>query len=748
MKMKKIFRMATLMKKLMVVAALAVTACTIQAFSLMGPWATWQTSTIGYQLTTVIVGGEPFVYRDSGGPMGLREGYRVNIPVLTYAFDKTFMETYGEEGVKEVERAFETVNRTFAEMYSSEDYLESVPTQVTRYNYRAMSLGLLDVYSYTLAGLLERMGLASPERFCWTLRDIEVSGEMEDPNGNVVPDIYYTIRRNYDPLTLETTPYVNGTLYSYRIIPGVIVDDSGTWIHDAVEIVSDPSAIAYSSVAGGVMGGLNQGFSVNGVYFTGLSRDDVGGLRWLYSPSNYAFESMPMGENSSAAIMAPQYDDPIIVTNIDLAQFLIDVEMTTNTQAEVEALYPGLNITGRTWTNVLVNRTNYIYTNSPWMPAGTPPMLTPVVTKNIQMLYSYTYDNVYTNYGGTVTEDMIRLITVSSGPQTGNPWMPAGMTGVVTNTVEIRTNRVTGGIMIMAGASTGGEGGTNQTEIDIEGELAGYKFIYTNPYPLRVAVTNLIASTGGTPTGDTNATEIPGDIIDPGEDDGTGTNIVTSFTQYMASSHDVYEYLAYPITWSSTAGEGDTNTGIVLYRPGLGSNFRFQRVNFDGLVGNTYTPTNMVFSNIFYMDMSSTTNPYAQLDTTVIRRQINLPDMVFSAGDLMENGNYFVGRYSTNTWLNHSAENRVNVSDEGEVTGPGVIIPTQGAWVFTSLLDFWVNIYGGPASLFEQEDGRFNTWASFNGTTNEPIIYPVGANRTLKWLEEQLTNSRPSSVTP
>ncbi|HQC43522.1 MAG TPA: hypothetical protein PLV91_08630, partial [Verrucomicrobiota bacterium] len=238
--MKKIFCMGTLMKKLMVVAALAVTAYTMQAFSLMGPWATWQTSTLSYQLTTVIVDGEPFVYRDSGGPMGLREGYRVNIPVLTYAFDKTFMETYGEEGVAEVERAFETINKTFKEMYSSDSYLDTVPTQVTRYNYRAMSLGLIDIYSYTLAGLVERLGLASPERFCWTLRDIVQSGDVTDPNGNVVPDSYYTIRRNYDPVTLETSPYVNGTLYSYRIIPGIIVDDSGTWIHDAVEVVSDP----------------------------------------------------------------------------------------------------------------------------------------------------------------------------------------------------------------------------------------------------------------------------------------------------------------------------------------------------------------------------------------------------------------------------------------------------------------------------------------------------------------------------
>ena len=738
--MKKIFCMGTLMKKLMVVAALAVTAYTMQAFSLLGPWAAWQVSTLSYQLDTVIVDGEPYVGREPGGPMGLREGYRLNIPVLTYAFDRTFMETYGEEGVAEVERAFETINKTFREMYSSENYLETVPTQVTRYNYRAAALGLIDLYSMTLSSLTERLGLASPERFCWTLRDVFVSGEVKDPNGNVVPDEYYTIRRNYDPVTLETSPYVNGTLYSYRIIPGIIVDDSGTWIHDAMEVVPDPSAISYNTVAG-LMGNVNQGCSIRGLYYTGLSRDDVGGLRWLYSPSNYAFESMPSGLNNSAAMMVPQYDNPIVVTNIDLAQFLIDVEQTTNTEAQVQALYPGLNITGRTWTNVLVNRTNYIYTNSPWMPVGTPPILTPVVTKNIQLLYNYTYDNVYTNYGGTNTEDVIRLVTVSSGNQSGNPWMPVGATGTVTNTIEIRTNRVTGGIMIMANVA--GAGGTNQPTPDVTNNLAGYKFIYTNPYPLRVAVTNLIASTGDVPITSTNAVEDPGtgEPVDP----GTGTNVVTYFAQYMASSHDVYEYLVYPITWSSTtATEGDTNaTGITLYRPGLGSNFRFQRVNFDGLVGSTFTPTNMFFSNIFYMDMSSTTNPYAQLDSTMIRRQINWPDIIFSAADL---GTDSGATSPNNTWLNHSADNRVGTS--GELAGPGVIVPGGDLETYTTLLDVWLNQYGGPAALFEQENGRYNLWASFDGTTNDPVIYPISSTRTLKWLEEQLTNSRPASVTP
>ena len=105
-------------------------------------------------------------------------------------------------------------------------------------------------------------------------------------------------------------------------------------------------------------------------------------------------------------------------------------------------------------------------------------------------------------------------------------------------------------------------------------------------------MTNLIASAttntavGGNGTNDNGGTIGIGIGDDTGGDTGTGTNAATvSFNQYMVTSYDLYEYLAYPIVWSDDGNGGGDDTNAVsatsvLYRPGLANNFRMMRVNF------------------------------------------------------------------------------------------------------------------------------------------------------------------------
>lgn len=699
----------TWMKKLLVVAALSVVTCATQAFSLLGPWADWQVLLLGYQFDTLTTPA-----RDPGGPMNIQEGYRWNIPVVTYAFDKTFMDHFGEQGISEVERAFATMNDAFAHI-NDENYLDTIPTSTTRYNYRADALGLMDLYSYTLAYLTETVGLASPERFCWTLRDREAGDSYTN---------YYTFRRNFDADSLETTPYVNGVLYSYRIIPGSEFDE-------AMEITSDPVAVGYTSVAGN-QGNINQGPSDIGRYYTGLSRDDVGGLRWLYSANNYAYEGMSSGTyGGQTQIMVPDFTDPVIVTNIDLAQFLIAVERTTNTEDDVLALYPGLNITGHSTTWETYYTTNYDYSPySVWTPYGETPVLQGRKESHFRILYTYTYDNVITNFGGTVTKDEVQYINVSSGNQI-NPWMPYGTdsTNVTTNYSKVTTNRVTGGIMII--------GATTDTNTTSTNGVAGYQFLDTN-YVGKFYVTNLIAeaTTGTTSTG-TNETS-------------TSTNSA-SFEQYMVTGFDVYEYIAYEIMWNGTTTDNSTSTNTttasVLYRPGLGTNFSFQRVNFTNLIGSTFVETNMVFSNIYYMNFKDDaidpeTDPYGQLETTTIRRVLTQPDIIFTASDSGLAGSTANATYLT--FQSYAANNTAMSAAAGD--GPGVIVPDGYSIQFNTFVnDVWENQYVGPLSLFEMENGRMHCWATFDGTTNAPILYPISITNTIDWLEKQLTNSLPQN---
>ncbi len=251
-----------------------------QAFSLLGPFPGWQTATIGYQLAS-----------DLGGPMNIGEEYRFNFPTITYAFDPSFLNYFGAKGVAEVEKAMAILNALPPFSLMSED-LHEFPLNTRRVNHQAAALYLYDLKSHVLGTMLEQLGLAPAERYVWTLRSRVVI--------NNVP-YYSVIQRSFDPVTQVASKYVNGVLYTYQILQTY---PTPTW--EAVSQAVDPtlptvtSVSAYSMFGGTVMA---PGATVNaspGLFYTGLTRDDVGGLRYLYRRDNYNVSSAPPG-----AVRAP-----------------------------------------------------------------------------------------------------------------------------------------------------------------------------------------------------------------------------------------------------------------------------------------------------------------------------------------------------------------------------------------------------------------------------------------------------------
>jgi len=151
--------------------------------------------------------------------------------------------------------------------------------------------------------LIEQLGLAEPERYAWALGSRDV---VNVPNGTDYTN-YTVLNLNFDPITLRPTNMVNGVLYGYDIIEvdATVIPDYA----EAFERVSDELAIfGFQSVAGGrsvvtalgqsltftPSGGGSQIFLENnsGRVYTGLTHDDVGGLRWLYHPKNMAVENL------------------------------------------------------------------------------------------------------------------------------------------------------------------------------------------------------------------------------------------------------------------------------------------------------------------------------------------------------------------------------------------------------------------------------------------------------------------------
>ncbi len=251
------------------------------AFSLLGPGEAWQVDTIGYNP----LGG------DIGGPHNLGEEYRVNFPVMTYGFDESFLNYFGSAGTAAVHAAMAILNNLPAVSQMSSNLTE-FPADVKRFNFQASALNLVDLKSYALGAMVEQLGLTSPERYAWTLRN-----RREFTVGGNSFTNYVVIQRNFDPVTWQPTPYVNDVLYTYTVQEFTQPDFA-----DAVEFTVDPLANGFTAVAS-VFGGLFGGGIGTGEFFDGLTRDDVGGLRYLLRTNNFQIESLANGASTTGSVV-------------------------------------------------------------------------------------------------------------------------------------------------------------------------------------------------------------------------------------------------------------------------------------------------------------------------------------------------------------------------------------------------------------------------------------------------------------
>lgn len=251
-----------IVKQLVACLLLAAAMQNVHGFSLLGPFNSFeQDAVLQYS-----VGGR------IGGPMNYAEEYRWNEPIIIYSFDPTFLNYFGQDGVNAVESAIKVFQDLPAFSTMSAD-LHEYPLNTARINYRAAALNLVDIKSVTMRAILEELGVTSAEDFVWCL-----SAHYDPPLAGV-----HVIMRNYDPVTWDYSPYVNGTLYTYHAYHYV---PPATHLADAVEDLVDPLARANTSVSSYLKSWSS------GLYYTGLTRDDVGALRYIYRKGNYNIEAL------------------------------------------------------------------------------------------------------------------------------------------------------------------------------------------------------------------------------------------------------------------------------------------------------------------------------------------------------------------------------------------------------------------------------------------------------------------------
>jgi hypothetical protein len=445
-------------KKLLWVVGLVFSLQSVWAFSLLGPVAngvpangsladTWQVEAIGFNPIPEFRGAPPYLGYDTLGigPKNLGEGYRWNTPVIYYGFNQNFWDYFGVNGEQAVVQAFGILNNVFTnnptgmtnglDGYSSN--LVEFPMQSQSQNYQATVLELRDLKSTTLAVMMEQLGLADAIRYMWVLHNrYPITGGRPCP----LDMDYLVVMRNFDIVTsplnqLQYSDYINGGLYTYYIPVDNCGQRPGPPDTAAVPQPADPLVQNYPVASGGEMaaGSLGRGF-----FYTGLTRDDVGGLRYLLSANNVNMESSTAGSvliSTTGGGGTGGFGPPFQLYTSNYTAFAQAV--LTNNPAALLALYPGLVITSATTNYSFVNITNITpyYTNWPGPAVTNLAAATNLVTGDLGLLIQEASTNnpaalvalypglqvsTVTNFGVQVTTNVIFAYTNQPGPDVTN----------------------------------------------------------------------------------------------------------------------------------------------------------------------------------------------------------------------------------------------------------------------------------------------------------------------------------------
>jgi hypothetical protein len=645
-------------KRFLCYGLLAFGLQTSWAYSLLGPSAgyattplpvtfgdAWQVNIIGFNPIPTAYGQPPYLGYDTLaiGPKNIGEEYRRNTPVMYYAFDQNFFGFFGGDGEQAVVQAVAILNAlTNVDSYSSN--LVEFPLQSQSQNYNLTSVKLRDVKSTTLAVMMEQMGLADAIRYTWILHN-----RYHLPGAGLPPCpadmVYLVTMRNFDfvasPLNqLQYSDYVNDELYTY-FIPVDLCDVSppAEPSVDAVELPADPLTKNPPVASGGQMAA---GSLQNGFFYTGLTRDDMAGLRYLYTSTNINVEtaapnSIPL---SGGGLTTTNLNDKFLLTTSNLTALVL--ASLTNNPGVLQTLYPGLVISS--------------------------------VVTNFNGTYTYTFGNVvyYTYFTNTTVLYQIQTTTIA--PRLGAPAGSPLVTNITTKSTPIVTNIASGDFFLIP---------TN---------LCGLQ-VLSNSASIMTALTNSLGAF-------TNRPSLTTTVI-------TSTNVVI-----VSTNHTL---LVAPCEF--IGGSTGTNSNTGKYE-GI-ERIQFVRVadeNIDPLTGNFVQPITNTYTMMVVPPNSS------QATAQTFRRVLTQPDILFSAADIEP------GPASVNSGSFPYARNvTFNVNNILPLlAGPGTIDPPSKV-TFNKVGPV---LYNSSPSFLTELNSTFDgfIWGSFDGSTNDPIVYPNGTS--------------------
>jgi hypothetical protein len=651
-------------------------------FALIGPATpppsdNYQTAAIGYNVGN----GE------AGTPRNFKEEYRRNTPVVYYAFDQSFWEYFGDRGVAEIDKAMAMFNSVGkVSQVDPNDY----PLDSRRVNFRAAADGLYDLKSFTMGLMTQELGLFEPSRWVWALNSRVVLPGPPPCPANMQYSVY---QFNFKPFadeadTYPTTTYVNGTLYSYFIFE---VCRPPNPLADAVEVPVDIDSQPYSAVAD-FTSLWYLGLPVGGFY-TSLTMDDVAGLKYLYNTNNFNNEAS--GGRTTEFLTN---STPTFIQTQDLGLFASQAR--SNNAAALAALYPGLIITSTSNFFGLGITTNVteVLVSSPLDPAGLLPSharFSTNYTTNVVTFFDHTFANIVTNT--FASRGIIGVVTL--GLANPDPYAPAGTLPVVTTNILIArplpVSGVFGDFFILPTNVCGAQ-------------------ILSNLLTTVTATTNPPTQIGGALT-NAAVTFIPGSI-----------NFTTNHTI-------VYLPITCPV--DSVGDRGGVDRLVFIRR------------DYDNISGHHWDE---VTNDYTLVEVDETNNVY---HLRHFQRRVPRPDLLFSTANLASQGTpggTIIGytndvdgvtNFVTITENGIGAAIEITITGgaydqsgrDGNKAGPGTIIdppilPT--IIVFNRIAPGFLNLSPTSTNNFlfpdETTQQKFVAFASFDGTTNAPVVYPNG----------------------
>jgi hypothetical protein len=251
-----------------------------------------------------------------------------------------------------------------------------------------------------------------------------------------------------------------------------------------------------------------------------------------------------------------------------------------------------------------------------------------------------------------------------------NPFAPFGSTFLVTNTstATFLTNAVVGEYVLLP---------TNLCSVD---------FLYTQATFTNVVTNILVAATNNL-------------IVTTNANGGTNAGTVLFFQQNILSYYTNHAFVIYPVTC-------ETNT--VALRQGV-QKISFVRHDFDSLFNRFFVPVTNNYSVIAVTNNA----PIVQR----FQRIVTQPDILITAADLLND----IPNIRTVDQRNSAPifTNQPSVTIPAQA-GPGTI---QGPYTLTFNKNGPVRLNTGPFFTDEQSAILYFAWASFDGSTNDPVVF-------------------------